>query len=110
MIPAGNHTDWIWPLSLIPRRLTSIESKRPPRKIFGNVLDTDHLDVPPKGKWVIALPLHWAWTTKVGDINRISFARYDYNGEYYQILSLRLGSVTRRLKMILDWLVGTHGR
>jgi len=43
MIPAGNHTDLIWPLSLIPRKWTAVESTHPPCT-FGY-----DGDVPPAG-------------------------------------------------------------
>src|SRR5262245_49720328 len=102
-IPEGGHTDWWWPFSLIPRRWTAIESSRPPTLLLGTAPRGGHLDVPPAGTWVLAWPLHWAWTSKAGDINRISIARYDYNGFYYQIGSLRLGSLTRLLARIRDY-------
>jgi hypothetical protein len=101
-IPEGRHDDWKWPLKLIPRRWTAVESNKPPIKLFGTAPADKHLDVPEPGTWVVAWPPHWAWTTKEIDINRVSLARYDYNGGYYQIFSLRLGSLTRRLKKLFN--------
>jgi hypothetical protein len=95
-IPEGNHDDWRWPFNKIPRSLTAIESEYYPKKLLGNA--TGFLDVPNPGTWVLAWPPHWAYTTKDGDINRISIARFDYTDYYYQIGSLRLGSVTRFFK------------
>lgn len=98
LIPDGPHTDWFWPFSKIPRKWTAIPSNKEPKQIFGDVPVGDHLDVPPKGTWTLAWPPHLAWTSKSGSINRISLARYDYNGHYYQIGSLRLGSLTALFK------------
>ncbi len=35
-IPEGNHTDWVFPLSLIPRTWTAIPDSVPPVKIAGS--------------------------------------------------------------------------
>lgn len=106
-IPSGTHDDWKWPFSLIPWSWTTKESNTPPTQIWGTVPEGQHLDVPKEGQWTVAWPPHWAYTSPEGDINRISLARYTYpdpqgGGGYYQLGSLRLGSVTRFFKELFD--------
>ncbi len=88
MIPAGRHTDWPWPLSLIPRRWTARESGRLPVKLLGTVPRDAHLDIPRPGQWVLAWPLYFAITTENGVHFRIGIARYDYVDHYYQLGTL----------------------
>ena len=100
MIPAGRHDDWIWPLCLIPRRWTAFGSDIPPIKIIGTERAEDHVDIPERGKWVIAgvcnlkIPVYFAATSVSGLHFRIGLFRYDYVDHYYEFFSLTL----KRLK------------
>jgi len=85
--PTGRHSDWPWPLSLIPRSWNSWSSETEPVKILGNA--TGHLDVPGKGQWAIAgvaripVPVFFAVQTSSGLYVRLALIRYDYHGRYY---------------------------
>lgn len=87
-IPSGNHSDWPWPFSYIPRNWTAFNSTIPPIKIAGTETD-EHLDIPERGKWVIAgferrrIPVYFAMTTLSGWHFRIGLLRYDYVDHYY---------------------------
>lgn len=101
---SARHGDWPWPLSLIPRRLNSWKSDKPPKMLLGNVPADKHLDVPPCGTWAITWPLTLVIRTKMlqvepGDfatldewlrfkdsvsaLFAIGLARYDYEAHYY---------------------------
>lgn len=89
MIPQGKHTDWIFPFSEIPRSWNAFASDVPPVKIAGTERPEDHLDIPEKGRWVIAgierlkIPVYFALTTRSGWHFRIGLFRYDYEARYY---------------------------
>jgi hypothetical protein len=87
MIPKGKHTDWVWPLSYIPRRWTAWSSTNEPRKIIGSA--TGHLDIPPRGTWVLAWPPYFAVTLPNGAHFRLGF-RHDYQDHYYTFVPLTL--------------------
>lgn len=95
-IPAGRHTDWIWPLSYIPRNWTAFNSDVPPVKIAGTERLEDHLDIPERGKWVLAgvmnlrIPVYFALTTNSGWHFRVGLLRYDFVDEYYQIATFTI--------------------
>jgi hypothetical protein len=88
-IPTGNHTDWPFPFNRIPRSWTAFESTVPPVKIAGTERVEDNLDIPERGKWVIAgvgglhIPVFFALTTTSGFHIRIGLLRYDYVDSYY---------------------------
>ena len=92
-IPTGKHSDWPWPLSLIPRGWNAWESDVPPVKIAGNVPWHKHLDVPARGQWAIAgyervkIPVFFAFQTKRGRYMRLALIRYDYVDGYYTFFS-----------------------
>lgn len=117
-IPPGRHTDWhfkpdwpvigpilgviTYPFGLIPRRWTAFESNTPPVKIWGTERVEDNLDIPERGRWVIAgvgnikLPVYFAFTTTGGRNFRIGLFRYTYpdvngGGGYYQVGSFKIG-------------------
>ncbi len=96
MIPAGRHNDWWWPFSLIPRRWTAFNSDIPPVKIAGTERAQDHVDIPERGKWILAgvgnlkIPVYFAVTTKAGWHFRIGLFRYDYIDGYYQIFTFTI--------------------
>jgi len=94
-IPEGNHNDWLWPFSYIPRKWTAIESEEPPTKIFGNT--NGNLDVPKPGQWTLSSSPYgpmFAWTSVSGWHFRIGTARYDYVDRYYQFPTLALKKIT----------------
>ena len=87
LIPTGKHTDWPWPLSLVPRKWTAIPSNNPPGTIG------DNTDVPPPGKWVLAwsrFGFMFSFQTRGRWLFRIGTFRYDYVDRYYEILTLTL--------------------
>lgn len=89
-IPSGKHNDWIWPFSLIPRGFNAVASENEPVKLLGNA--TGHLDVPPKGTWVLAWPLYFALRTKSGWHFRFGI-RYDYVDRYYTFPAIALKKI-----------------
>ena len=86
MIPAGNHTDLIWPLSLIPRKWTAVESTRQP---YTYGYDGD---VPPAGQWTVAISRYGFMfsANSHGWLFRIGTFRYDYVDKYYEFPTLTL--------------------
>ena len=91
-IAEGRHTDYLWPLSYIPRRWTSFCWHQPPKKILGNQ-ELTWFDkygmfapkpIPKPGQWQVSsikfgrfwIPLIFAGTTKGGWSWRFG-ARFD---------------------------------
>lgn len=82
MIPSGQHTDWFWPFSYIPRSWTGWNSTKAPKQLLGNVPEGIHLDVPPVGMHTFAWPFYVAIHFKNGWYARFGI-RYDYVDQYY---------------------------
>ena len=102
MIPAGNHTDLIWPLSLIPRKWTAVESTHPPIGVtlehsstalgWQLTLYGTTIDVPDHGTATLALS-RYGFMVSVnshGWLFRIGTFRYDYVDQYYEFPTLTL--------------------
>jgi hypothetical protein len=86
-IPPGNHTDWVWPMSLIPRSWNARVSEVEPRALLKSKGYVGNLDIPhpthwnlSKGPWwwsyYFALTTKGAWHFRFG-------CRYDFVDFYY---------------------------
>ena len=86
MILDEKHTDWPWPLSLIPRRWTAIPSDKGPWSIGYQK------DVPPPGRWTLAFSRYgFMFSVNArGWLFRVGTFRYDYVDKYFQIPTLTL--------------------
>jgi hypothetical protein len=89
-IPGGNHNDWIWPFSLIPRRATAIVGPPPTDVTYSANFDkvNHHPDIPNEGAW--ALSKHPEYGVSFAEVkNGVLFAagtfRYDYVDGYYEL-------------------------
>jgi hypothetical protein len=87
MVPSGNHTDWPWPFSLIPRRWNAVPSEHEPVQLLGTA--SGHLDIPDRGTWTIAWPIYVALTSRKGWHFRFGI-RYDYIDRYYTFPSFTI--------------------
>jgi hypothetical protein len=85
----GRHTDWPWLFSWVPRSWTTFKGS-PPKQLFGNVPNGEHLDIPPPGHWTITWPPYFAFQTKSGWLFRIGI-RWDYNSGTYEFPSFKIG-------------------
>lgn len=91
-IPSGNHNDWPWPFSLIPRNKTAVAGPPPPKIIYSANFDHVHYhaDVPNIGAWAVSehpeYGVSFATVQKIYGGNwllAIGSFRYDYNDGYY---------------------------
>jgi hypothetical protein len=99
LIPTGKHTDWYWPLSLIPRKWTAIPSEREP---FGVIIDdvgmlwvrpkTWNLDVPVRNSAMLVFSRYGFMfsVNAKGWLFRIGTFRYDYVDSYVELFTLAL--------------------
>jgi hypothetical protein len=96
-IPPGNHSDWLWPMSLIPRSWNARESNVEPRALLKSKGYVGNLDIPKPGHYAISRGEFWwelyaaitfsrideqgrAWHARIG------VARFDYNDRYFNYL------------------------
>lgn len=95
-IPTGNHNDWIWPFSLIPRSLTAIPG--PPDGIevtYSANFDHAHHnpDVPNEGAWALSHHPKYGFSyARVCDgwLEAVGTFRYDYVDRYFEIDTIRI--------------------
>jgi hypothetical protein len=99
MIPAGKHTDWPFPLSLIPRSWTAIASDKAPwgfSLLLVRPKDADkttaHLDVPMRNEAVLDFSRYGFMfsVNAKGWLFRVGSFRYDYVDKYYELPTLTL--------------------
>lgn len=87
MIPPGNHNDWIWPFSLIPRTANAVASDTPPKLVSSSgLLPGYNPDVPNPGAWALSTCQYgfcYASTSLSGITVRAGTFRYDYVDKYY---------------------------
>jgi len=96
MLPTGTHTDWPWPLSLVPRRWNAREMEEPPRALAGTSRFPD--DIPEAGTWVLLWTPYgpyFALTTRDCLHFRLGFARPDLVDRYYSLFTLALKRLAR---------------
>lgn len=100
-IPEGNHNDWPWPLSKIPRSATAIPTTDKPKAIAHSKGLTKVNDIPNPGNWELTrMPGRWwtlnfAVTTKGGWHFRVGTFRWDAVDHYIQVPTLTLKKLRR---------------